>query len=228
MPGIIKFEDNRKPKPKTQTLIAAVPEDVWLKKMVDDYLTGTMTPPRTGVFHPSTLGNKCDRAVWLIYNGQMPEAELEPKLNRVFQNGEYLEKRIESWFSNLGILMGREVPVKHVNPEISGRIDFLIKHQEYGIVPVELKSINNAGFGKLKGPRDDHKIQLQMYLNIGHYDMGTLFYENKNNQEIKTFLVKRDLKQCDEILTRCFNIQNMATPPDKCTGLFYCACRKIK
>tara|TARA_R110002020_G_scaffold89067_2_gene217968 strand:- start:3013 stop:3693 length:681 start_codon:yes stop_codon:yes gene_type:complete len=226
MAGLIQFND--KDKPKTSRVIKTAPEDIWLNKMVDDYLTGTMTSPRSGVFHPSTLSNKCDRAVWLIYNGQMPETELDPKLNRIFQNGNYLEKRIESWFKNLGILMGSEVPVKHINPEMSGRIDFLIRHEEHGIVPVELKSINSAGFGKLRTAREDHETQLQIYLNIGKYDIGTVFYENKDNQKIKTFLVKRDLKRWDDILTRCFNIQNMATPPTKCTGLVWCACKKVK
>ena len=226
MAGLIQFND--RDKPKTSRVIKTAPEDIWLNKMVDNYLTGTMTSPRSGVFHPSTLSNKCDRAVWLIYIGQLLDTEVDPRLNRVFQNGIYLEKRIESWFKDLGILMGREVPVKHKNPEMSGRIDFLIRHKEHAVVPVELKSINAAGFSKLKTAREDHETQLQIYLNIGMYDIGTVFYENKDNQKIKTFLVKRDLKRWDNILTRCFNIQNMATPPDKCTGLFYCACRKIK
>jgi hypothetical protein len=225
MPGIIKFNDDKRPD-NTRT-IEIQPEDVWLNTALDEYLTSTMTPSRSGVFHPSTLSNKCDRAVWLIYNGQMPETKLEPILNRIFQNGSYLEKRVEVWFKELGILMGQEVKVKHENPPMSGRIDFLIKHKEHGIVPVELKSINNYYFGKLNGPREDHKTQLQMYLNIGHYDIGTVFYENKDNQKIKTFLVKRDLKQWDDILTRCFNIQNMRVPPTKCTGLGWCACKKV-
>ena len=226
MPGIIKFNDAKRPN-KTRT-IEIQPEDVWLNTVLDKYLTGTMTPPRNGVFHPSTLSNKCDRAVWLIYHGKMPKAVLDPKLNRVFQNGSYLEKRVETWFKGLGILMGQEVKVKHENPPMSGRIDFLIKHKEYGLIPIELKSINNAGFGGLKGPREDHKTQLQIYLNVGRYDIGTVFYENKNTQAIKTFLVKRDLKQWDAILTRCFNIQNMKIPPTECTGLVWCACKKVK
>ena len=225
MPGIIKFNDAKRPD-NTRT-IEIQPEDAWLNTALDKYLTGTMTPPRSGVFHPSTLSNKCDRAVWLIYHGKMPKVELDPKLNRVFQNGNYLEKRVETWFKELGILMGQEVSVKHENPPMSGRIDFIIKHKEYGLIPIELKSINNTGFGGLKGPKEDHKTQLQIYLNIGQYDIGTVFYENKNTQAIKTFLVKRDLKQWDDILTRCFNIQNMRVPPTKCTGLIWCACKKV-
>ena len=226
MPGLIKFTGAKRP--NNTRIIETQPEDVWLNTVIDKHLTGIMTPSRSGVFHPSTLSNKCDRAVWLTYYGKMPKAELNPKLNRIFQNGSYLEKRVEAWFKGLGILLGQEVKVKHENPPMSGRIDFLIKHEEYGLVPIELKSINNAGFRGLKGPREDHKTQLQIYLNIGQYDIGTVFYENKDNQDIKTFLVKRDLKRWDDILTRCFNIQNMKIPPTKCTGLVWCACKKVK
>ena len=121
-----------------------VKQDIWLNELIDYYLHGTMTPPRSGVFHPSTLSNTCDRAVWLTFHGKMPSTPLEPTLNRIFQNGNYLENRVESWFQNLGIILAREMPVKLDNPVMSGRIDFVIKHQEFGRIPVELKSINTS------------------------------------------------------------------------------------
>jgi len=198
-----------------------------LHDLIDGHLTGVMTPPRSGVFHPSTLSNSCDKAVWLIYHGHMVESKLEPTLNRIFQNGNYLEKRVESWFSSLGILLGSEIPVKYEIPSISGRIDFLIKHQEYQVLPVELKSINTNGFSRLSGPKKEHKVQLQMYLNMGNYDMGTVLYENKNDQQIKTFLVERNKDEWEKIIERCFKIQAMIEPPTKCTGATWCACRKI-
>ena len=89
MPGLIKFNGAKRPN-KTRT-IEMQPEDVWLNTVIDKHLTGIMTPSRSGIFHPSTLSNKCDRAVWLTYYGKMPKAVLDPKLNRVFQNGSYLE-----------------------------------------------------------------------------------------------------------------------------------------
>ena len=121
----------------------------------------------------------------------------------------------------------REIPVKFENPSISGRIDFLIRHQEHGISPIELKSINTSGFSKLSKPKDEHSLQLQMYLNMGNYDIGTVLYENKNDQKIKSFIVKRDIKQWDDLLSRCFNIQNMVEPPMKCTGPAWCNCKHV-
>ena len=203
-------------------------QDTWLNSLLEDYLRGTMKPPRSGVFHPSTLSNTCDKAVWLIYHGKMIETPLEAVVQRIFQNGDYLEKRVESWFSNIGILVAREFPVKMEKPPMSGRIDFLIRHEMYGIIPVELKSINTSAFGQLSKPKKEHQIQLQIYLNIGNYPMGTVLYENKNDQKIKSYLVERDEKQWSDILDRCFNIQEMKEPPAKCTGARWCNCKLVK
>ena len=201
-------------------------QDNWLNDLLDDYLTGVMSPSTPGVFHPSSLSNPRDRFVWLTYHGYMPSSVLEPTVQRIFQNGNYLEKRVETWFSKLGILMARELPVKFETPPISGRIDFIIKHED-GIIPIELKSINTSGFGKLLAPKPEHEMQLQMYLNMGNYSRGTVLYENKNDQKIKSFIVKRSEKTWDEILQRCFNIQNMQNVPLSCTGAAWCNCRKV-
>ena len=178
------------------------PQDVWLNEIIDEHLAGKMYPPKGGVFHPSVLSNPCDRYVWLCYHGKMVEQPLPANLQRIFQNGSYLEKRVEEWFRKMNILIGREISVRQEYPVISGRIDFLIRHHDYGTMPIELKSINTAGFSKLTKPKDEHQIQLQIYLNMGEYSIGTVLYENKNDQKIKSFLVKRDLEQWESILTR--------------------------
>ena len=204
------------------------PKDLWLNEIIDDHLRGTMSAPRPGVFHPSVISNACDRYVWLCYHGKMVDQPLPANLQRIFQNGNYLEDRVGQWLIDLNLLIDREVSVKQDIPPISGRIDFLIKHYNYGTLPIELKSINTMGFTKLKKPKPEHQIQIQMYLNMGNYDMGTVLYENKNDQKIKSFLVEKDLVQWDEILKRCFNIQEMLIPPEKCSGATWCNCRKVE
>ena len=231
MAGIKQIKKSRPVKEravkKEQSVDAESGQDVWLNKTLDTYLTGTMTPPRGGVFHPSVLSNKCNRAVWLTYHGQMINTKLEPVLNRIFQNGNFLEKRVETWFSKIGILLGREVPVRLDSPPMSGRIDFVIRHPQHGVSPVELKSINTAGFGKLLRPKPEHELQLQIYLNLGEYSVGTVLYENKNDQKIKSFIVYRDNELWSTILDRCFLIQTMDKAPNECTGDYWCGCKNI-
>tara|TARA_R110000824_G_scaffold67689_2_gene175278 strand:+ start:107 stop:781 length:675 start_codon:yes stop_codon:yes gene_type:complete len=201
--------------------------DLWLSEIIDEHLDGTMFAPRTGVFHPSVISNACDRYVWLCYHGKMVDQPLPAKLQRIFQNGSFLEERVEVWLKNLNILVDREVSVKQDIPPISGRIDFLIKHYDFGLIPIELKSINTAGFAKLRGPKPEHQTQIQMYLNMGNYDKGTVLYENKNDQKIKTFIVDRDPEQWADILERCFRIQETLVTPEKCGGASWCNCKLV-
>ena len=202
-------------------------EDSWLVNQIDNHLEGVMEAPRTGVFYPSALGNPCDRYLWLCYNGKMVSQTLPPNLERIFQNGSSLEDRVDKWLEEMNILVDREVSVKQDIPPISGRIDFLINHYKYGVHPIELKSINTSGFYKLKSPKPEHEIQLQIYLNIGDYNQGTVFYENKNDQKMKTFVIERDIEKWNEILIRCFKIQDMLARPTDCTGNSWCACKKV-
>ena len=205
----------------------SIREDIWLVDLLDEYLYSTFNPPRKGVFYPSALSNKCDRALWLAYHGHMPELPLPSKLARIFQNGSSLEDRVSKWFTDLEILQDREVVVKSDDPPISGRIDFIINHKHHGLMPVELKSINTAGFVKLKGAKEDHYTQLQIYLNLTEYPIGTVLYENKNDQKIKAFFVERDKEFWDTIVERCSNIMEMNSLPETCGGLFYCNCRQV-
>ena len=226
MAGIKQIRRTRKPR---KNVIKPTPQeqDVWLNDVIDTHLQGIMTPHKGGVFHPSVLSNACDRALWLAYHGRMVETPLPANLQRIFQAGSSLEKRVEQWFYGLNILIAREVPVHFESPPISGRIDFLIRHQEFGIIPIELKSINTTGFGKLTKPKPEHQIQLQLYLNMGNYAQGTVLYENKNDQKIKSFIVKRDEKQWNELLERCFRIQEMIEMPQICTGEMWCNCKHV-
>ena len=203
------------------------PQDNWLNELIDDYLQGTMHAPRAGVFYPSALGNPCDRYLWLCYHGHMVDQPLPANLQRIFQCGSSLEDRVAKWFDGLKILLYQEKPVRLEVPPISGRIDFLIRHETYGNHPVELKSINKVGFGKLKRPKPEHSLQLQMYLNMGDYPMGTVLYECKDDQRIKSFLVERDVVEWEKILARCFKIQDMIAMPEKCTGASWCACKNV-
>ena len=206
---------------------AEAPQDTWLNERIDDYLRGTMYAPRAGVFYPSSLGNPCDRYLWLCYHGHMVDQPLSPNLQRIFQCGSSLEDRVAKWLTGLNILLQQEKSVRIDTPPISGRIDFVIKHYDYGNLPVELKSINKAGFTKLKKPKPEHSLQLQMYLNMGDYPMGTVLYECKDDQRIKSFLVERDVVEWEKILARCLRIQTMIAMPEKCTGASWCACKEV-
>lgn len=230
MPGV-KQLSSKSPKKaaKKETIPKFIyKQDEWLIDQLEIGLERKQRPPRAGVFYPSALGNLCDRYLYYSYNGLLVGETIPGKLRRIFDTGDFLGNRYESYFSKLGILVSTEQPLKVDTPSISGRIDFVILHPDAGHLVIELKSINDKGFKALKyAPKPEHLIQIQLYLNIGGYENGVLLYENKNTQEVKAFKVTKSEETMAEILERCLAVMAMSEAPEKCTGEHYCQCRNI-
>ena len=205
------------------------PQDKWLLKELDTYLTGEFSPMEAGKFYPSALGNTCDRYLYLAYNGFIKERPLDAKLQRIFDNGSYLEARMEEYFANLDILISRELRVKLDYPVISGRVDFILAHDVYTEIALELKSINTRGFNALqKSPKPEHIVQLQIYLNLLPMDHGVILYENKNDQQLKAFELERNDADWKAIKDRCLRIMEMIEVPNICGGNRWCQCKDVK
>lgn len=220
---VTKTKAPRKPRVKNQ--------DTWLLKHIDNNLKYTKKWTVKDVFYPSMLGNPCDRYLYLAYNGRLDDQVIEAKTARIFDNGSALEVRMKKYFERLGLFLAEEQQVRLNLPPISGRYDFLLKHEEHGRIILELKSINDKGFSALiDSPKHEHIIQLQIYLNLAGVDNGVVLYENKNDQTLKAFKVVRDVDTWNSILERCTRIQSMtpAEMPIDCTGEFFCGCRGVK
>ena len=205
-------------------------QDKWLINQLDEMLSSKKRNGMKGKFHASAIGNPCDRYLYLAYHGLLPELPLSARIQRIFDNGNYLEYRMGKYFERLGILIKREVPCKLENPIISGRIDFILKHPKLRTVLLELKSIKNSGFEELNGPTETHAIQAQVYIHLNKLgiDTGYVLYENKDTQELKCFRVDKDEDKINKILERCYAIMNLTKLPSMCTGEYYCDCRKVK
>ena len=222
-----KSPTTRKRKPKESTVV--LNQDEWLLSTIDKGLTKTPRTGGKGVFYPSTLCSPCERLVYLAYNGLIPPKPIPPNVRRIFDCGDFLGNRFHKYFQDLGILISAEQPVKHSNPSISGRLDYLIRHEIYGQSIVELKSINDKGFKYLTtDPKSDHFLQLQIYLNLTGIEHGSVLYENKNDQQMKAFEVFKNSLVWDALLDKCFRVMSMVDTPKVCTGEKYCRCREEK
>jgi len=204
-----------------------VSKDKWLIKQLEGTMVSEGRPPRAGVFYPSSLGNPCDRYLYLSYNGLMPALDVKPKLQRIFDTGGSFEERMEVYLKKADLLIDRELVAKFDDPPISGRIDFIIKDGTDKGAILELKTINSAGFSKLKGPKPEHLIQVQLYLNIAEQENAYLLYENKDAQDLKSFKLLRDPLSWENLVSRCHRIMEMKEVPVKCTGMWYCDCKKV-
>jgi len=204
-----------------------VSKDKWLIKQLEGTMVSEGRPPRAGVFYPSSLGNPCDRYLYLSYNGLMPALDVKPKLQRIFDTGGSFEERVEVYLKKADLLIDRELVATFDDPPISGRIDFIIKDGTDRGAILELKTINSAGFSKLKGPKPEHLIQVQLYLNIAEQENSYLLYENKDTQDLKSFKLLRDPLSWENLVSRCHRIMEMKEVPVKCTGMWYCNCKKV-
>jgi hypothetical protein len=214
---------------ETKTRNRTSNQDKWLLKMFEDTLGSEQRSSRVGVFYPSMLGNECDRYLYLAYRGVLPQQVISSGTQRIFDTGSSLEDRMTKYFEQMGILKGREIPLKCDDPPISGRADFLLSHEEHTEVVLELKSINDKGFKNLYGkPKVEHGIQLQVYLQLMDKPYGIVLYENKNDQKLKAFKVERSAKEWNALVKRCKQIQDATEIPESCTGAVWCACRKYE
>lgn len=214
---------------ETKTRSRTSNQDKWLLKMFEDNLGYQQNSSRVGVFYPSMLGNECDRYLYLAFRGKLPQQEIASTTQRIFDTGSSLEDRMTKYFEKMRILKGREISVKCDSPPISGRADFLLVHDEYKDVVLELKSINDKGFKNLYSkPKPEHAIQLQIYLQLLDRPYGIVLYENKNDQKLKAFKVKRSPKEWNALVERCTMIQEAEEMPIICTGPAWCACRNYK
>ena len=214
---------------ETKTRSRTSNQDKWLLKMFEDNLGYQQNSSRVGVFYPSMLGNECDRYLYLAFRGKLPQQEIASTTQRIFDTGSSLEDRMTKYFEKMQILKGREISVKCDSPPISGRADFLLVHEEHTDVVLELKSINDKGFKNLYSkPKPEHAIQLQIYLQLMDKPYGIVLYENKNDQKLKAFKVKRSPKEWNILVERCKRIQEAVAIPTQCTGPAWCACRNYK
>ena len=119
-------------------------QDEWLLKTLDTHLTSTQFSQRPEVFYPSTLGNPCDRYLWLHYNGLIPKKPISATLQRIFGVGNSAEDRYAKYFGDM--MLYREQSCKIDSPILlSGRADFIL-HYDGRLFVLELKTINQRGW----------------------------------------------------------------------------------
>jgi hypothetical protein len=199
---------------------------------IDKGLAHPQKSPSKGKFFVSAVGNPCDRYLWLHYNGLIPKKDIPAHLQRIFGVGNAAEERYTKYFGDM--LLYREQSCRIESPIVlSGRADFIL-HNDGRLFVVELKTINQKGWENdlQTGPKIEHSTQLQCYLNMLGHEEGVVLYENKNTQQIKTFVVKQNKVLWDGILTRAQTIVDMPKPPKlaevAAIHYNYCDCRLVK
>lgn len=147
-------------------LFDAMKSNGYLIGPLDNYLFTQANKPNDRAINvnaPSCIG-KCMRANYYMRMQYDRDGVMEPRTQRIFDNGDGMHERIQGYLTKMGILICDEVPLINDEHNIQGHTDGLLELSDEEVAILELKSINDRGFSALKGPKDEHRKQGLTYL----------------------------------------------------------------
>lgn len=146
-------------------MFSAMKKEGYVTAPLDRYLFSCANRPNdraVNVNAPSQAG-KCNRANYYMRMQYEGDGNIDPRTQRIFDNGTYTHERLQSYLIEMGLLLMDEVPVLNEKYNIQGHTDgFLDLGDEVAIL--EIKSINDNQFNKLKDAKEEHKCQGLIYL----------------------------------------------------------------
>ena len=176
-----------------------------LKEIIDKFYLDREKDRERNHFYVTDAG-KCPRALFFKFKNA-PKKEMEANILRLFDHGDYIHKLIMK-----SLLSSREIHVVaseiNIPPQeiISGRADAIISDGKELYV-LDIKSINSMGFKYLNGPKKENISQIQLYLHYFKVPKGILLYVNKDNQELKEFIVNYDQSLSLSLLNELSNVK---------------------
>ena len=190
------------------------PREIWLENEIENVLTEVGNITRGGYFQVSSVGNTCDRLLYLHYHGLLLPEKINGRQKRIFDHGNITQDRYEAYFKKMGYYEDKEVESNINDPPLHGRCDFVLYINDKKYI-IELKTINDDGFRKLdKTAKSDHEVQIQVYLNVLDIERGGILYENKNTQEVKIFTQRKSKEKWNKIVEKCKYIVELKELPE--------------
>lgn len=177
---------------------------------------------RQGYFHPSAVGMCGRRNVYEVIRAPLTTDVLKPQTLEIFELGHSIHALVQKrfhdylgpWLRSKGLEYEFEDEVPH-NPEIDalflalrvgGTADGLLKIVAPKLwsmrAVLEIKSINDANCGKLKGPKDEHVEQAHLYAYRFNCPLIILWYYNKNNSSRRVYVLRFDHSILEKVLKK--------------------------
>ena len=148
-----------------KNLFNAMKKEGIITSPLDRYLFEQANKPNdraVNVNAPSQAG-RCNRANYYMRKQYEQDGSIDPRTQRIFDNGTYTHERLQAYLIDMGLLHMDEVPIINDEYNIQGHTDgFINLKNEVAIL--EIKSINDNQFGQLKDAKDEHKRQGLIYL----------------------------------------------------------------
>jgi len=167
-----------------------------LKELIDKFYLDQQRDKEQHHFYISDVG-KCPRSIFFKFKNA-PGEKMEPRILRIYEKGEYLHRNIFNILYRLKIGMTTEVTIP-AQEIISGRADAILCINGENYV-LDIKSMNSMVFRNLIEPKKENVCQLQLYLHYFNIKKGILLYIDKDQQDIKEFLINYDEKLVRSLL----------------------------
>ncbi len=169
-----------------------------LKELIDKFYLDRQKDKEQQRFYITDAG-KCARAVFFKFKNATKK-DIDANILRLFEHGDHIHQLIMKPLLSIREL---HVVASEVNipPQelISGRADAIISDGKKLYV-VDIKSMNSMVFRNLQEPKEENVDQLQLYLHYFKIPNGVLLYVNKDNQELKEFIVKYNKSRALQLL----------------------------
>lgn len=177
-----------------------------LKEIIDKFYLDRQKDKEQRHFYITDAG-KCPRAIFFKFKN-VPREEMEANVLRMFEQGDHIHQLIMK-----SLLSTREIHVVasevDIPPQelISGRADAIISDGKE-LYTLDIKSMNSMVFRNLNEPKPENIDQLQLYLHYFKIPKGILLYVNKDNQELKEFIINYDRGLANNLLNELNDLKS--------------------
>jgi len=175
-----------------------------LTELIDQFYIDNQKNREQTHFYITDAG-KCPRAIFFRFKNAPREA-IEPRLMRIFEHGENIHRSIFNVLYRLRLGVTTEIPIPS-QEIISGRADAILCVNNENYV-LDIKSMNSMIFRKLTAPKEENVYQIQLYLHYFNIKKGILLYIDKDQQEMKEFLVEYDEALCKSLLDKFYALKD--------------------
>ena len=156
----------------------------------------------SSVFSPSAA-TSCQRRQVIDKFSQFPQIPItEPRVLKFFDDGRWRHLRWQMVFYKMGIVESMEIFQSEGKLGYGGSYDVMVKmrlpsKKKTRRVVIDIKGTHASSANNIKftgTPLYSNRVQLVIYMHLNNVDVGILWYENKNNQDIVEVVVERDKK----------------------------------
>ena len=134
----------------------------------------------------------------------------------ILEKGTAMHEYIQDILTSQGVAMEVEKQLYDPWKDISGHVDVAVRGHIIGAnskaAPLEIKTINDRGFSKLRYPKFQHKSQINEYMRQMKADKGALLYVNREDpSKTKMFKVNYSPRLAQQNLRRLDAARSVAT-----------------